>query len=95
MIKHILELLNERATVGKMEVRDKLLMLEAAELLVKLQEQLDRVEMETARKIFSDIDVALDLNFTLGLYMDSPEAHYYEELGDDIKKIKKKYKVED
>lgn len=55
MGKKIAELLRERAMVGRMTVRDKQLMLEAAD-------KIENIEADTIDQIFENLDNAVRLN---------------------------------
>ena len=60
----------------------------------ELEVKLEQVETETAKKIFDELDDIMFNNHTLDLDSDYPTPHYYEELKDDIEKLKNKYKKE-
>ncbi len=55
MSKEIAELLRERAMVGRMAVRDKQLMLEAAD-------EIENIQTETVEQIFDNLEKAIRLS---------------------------------
>lgn len=55
MNKEIADLLRERAMIGRMDVRDKQLMLEAAD-------EIENIESETVEQIFDNLEKAIRLS---------------------------------
>ena len=78
MNKEIADLLRERATVGRMTVKDKQLMLEAAD-------EIEHIEAATIGQIFDNLEKAIRLNGG-----ESPTEAYFGILN-SIAEIRKNY----